>query len=280
MRNEYAKPLYDLYKKAREWRDNFRETAISYLVESKDGLAPKNGLQINNTFTPVPYDSIVKKNIRTFADEELSKAYLFLREFREKWRNDVGDIIDKLPQISFRMRFDNPTDNKNAIRMEYIGYDFSHDMNMLLDLFDKFDNEVDELFEIIKDYEASIYQPSDFAPKQEPKEEVKDAVYYLRYDEIQGKLYLNDMEVYKSNLGSKLDKALSDAFKAPETTVKTAGSVASALDAIKMPKSLKRLAFRASKGSFVAKAEITADDLKNANLDKETLDLEIQKLSK
>lgn len=207
MRNEYAKPLYGLYKKAREWRDNFRETAISYLIESKDGLAPKNGLQINNTFTPVIYDSIIKKNIRTFADEELSKAYLFLREFRDKWRNDVGDIIDRLPQISFRMRFDNPTDKKNAIRMEYIGYDFSHDMDMLLDLFDKFDNEVDELFEIIKDYEASIYQPSDFTLKQELKEEAKDIVYHLRYDEIQGKLYLNDTEVYKSNLSSKLDKA-------------------------------------------------------------------------
>ena len=153
-------------------------------------------------------------------------------------------------------------------------------MDMPLDLFDKFDNEVDGLFEIIKDYEVSIYQPSDFTLKQELKEEAKDIVYHLRYDEIQGKLYLNDTEVYKSNLSSKLDKALSDAFKAPKMTVKTVGSVASALDAIKMPKSLKRLAFRASKGSFVAKTEITADDLKNANLNKETLELEIQKLLK
>ena len=37
MRNVYSKPLYDLYKKARDWRDNFRKS-IDYLVEDESGI--------------------------------------------------------------------------------------------------------------------------------------------------------------------------------------------------------------------------------------------------
>ena len=278
MRNTYSKPLYDLYIKARNFRDGFRKT-VDFLMNDRSGLAPvKRSYVMGVDMTP-PYEEMFRDNIRTFADKQLADAYLNLRNFRDDWRKDVGGIIDKLPQISFRMRFDEPdTKNTVGVRMGNVGIDYSQDMETFLDLYDKFDEEVEELFKIIGDYEKSIYQPSDFEP--EPKPEKKNIVYRLRYDEIQGKLYLNDVEVYKSNLGSKLDKALSDALKTPETAVKTAGTVASALDAIRMPKALKTLVFRASKGSFVAKAEITADDLEKAKLDKETLDREIQKLSK
>lgn len=74
-----------------------------------------------------------------------------------------------------------------------------------LDLYDKFDEEVEELFKIIGDYEKFIYQPSGFEP--ELKQEKTNVIYRLCYNEIQDKLYLDDIEVCKCNLGSKLDKA-------------------------------------------------------------------------
>jgi hypothetical protein len=279
VRNEYSEPLYLLYKDGRNCCDEF-EKVVNFLVEDESGIDQfEKGLQGDYLGISLPeIPSYKQTNIRDFKDRSLKKSYDFIKGYHDEWRDKVVAILNKIPQISFRMRFDEPKGELGAFSR--INYDFTKDMEEFLDVYDSFEAEVSELFSIINDYEKSIYQPSDFAPKQELKEEAKDIIYHLRYDEIQGKLYLNDTEVYKSNLGSKLDKALSDAFKAPETTVKTVGSVASALDAIKMPKSLKRLAFRASKGSFVAKTEITADDLKNANLDKETLDLEIQKLSK
>lgn len=279
MRNEYSEPLYLLYKDGRNCCDEF-EKVVNFLVEDESGIDQfEKGLQGDYLGISLPeIPSYKQTNIRDFRDESLKKSYDFIKDYHDKWRDKVITILNKLPQISFRMRFDEPKSELGAFSR--INYDFTKDMEEFLGIYDSFEAEVGELFSIINDYEKSIYQPSDFAPKQDPKEDAKDVIYHLRYNEIQGRLYLNDTEVYKSNLGSKLDKALSDAFKAPETTVKTVGSVASALDAIKIPKSLKRLAFRASKGSFVAKTEITADDLKNANLDKETLDLEIQKLSK
>lgn len=279
MRNEYSEPLYLLYKDGRNCCDKF-EKVVNFLVEDESGIDQfEKRLQSDYLGISLPEIPPFKQtNIRDFKDESLKKSYDFIKDYHDRWRNKVVAILYKLPQISFRMRFDEPKGELGTFSR--MNYDFTKDMEDFLDIYDSFEAEVGELFSIINDYEKSIYQPSDFVPKQEQKEEVKDVVYHLRYNEIQGKLYLNDVEVYKSNLGSKLDKALSDAFKAPETTVKTVGSVASALDAIKMPKSLKKLAFRASKGSFVAKAKITTDDLENANLSKEALNLEIQKLSK
>ena len=277
MRNEYSKPLYDLYIKARDFRDDFHKT-VEFLMEDESGFAPIKRSYVMGVDMTLPYESMFRENIRTFVDKQLAEAYIKLRDFRDEWRKNVIGIIEKLPQISFRMRFDEPNEkNTTGIRMGSVGNSYSQDMEKFLDLYDKFDDEIVELFKIIGDYEKSIYQPSDFA--LEPKEEKKDVVYRLRYDEIQGKLYLNDIEVYKSNLGSKIDKALAEAFKTPEKAVKTVGSVASSVDAIKMPKSLKKLVFRASKGSFMVKPEITMGNLKNAKLDKETLDLEIQKFS-
>ncbi len=280
MRNEYSKPLYELYKKARDFRNDFRKV-VEFLMEDESGLAPiKRTYIMGNDITP-DYQMMFRKNIRTFADSQLNAAFSKLRDFRNEWRRDVGDIIDKLPQISFRMRFDEPDDkNTVGIRMGEIGREYSRDMDTFIDLYDQFDSEVEELFKIIGDYEKSIYQPSDFIPDQVVKLKRKNVVYRLNFDEIRGKLFLNGIEIYKCNLNSKLDKALSLAFKTPEVPVKTNGSVASALKPIRVPEGLKKLMFRASKSSFVVKLEITADDLKEAGLDKQTLDAEFQNLSK
>lgn len=281
MRNIYSKPLYDLYMRGRNFCTEFKDVA-DYLATSSDGLEKPKKPETNAYGITLPTldldDMFSKKNIRSFEnDERLVRIYKALKETHEEWRGEVLKILEELPQISFRMRFDEPTGYSRMSNVP-VDYEFTEDMEEFLDNFYSFEDEVDELFKIIGDYEKSIYQPSDFEP--EPKPEKKNIVYRLRYDEIQGKLYLNDVEVYKSNLGSKLDKALGDALKTPETAVKTAGTVASALGAIRMPKALKTLAFRASKGSFVVKAEITTDDLEKVRLNKETLDREIQKLSK
>lgn len=271
MNNSYSKSLYDLYKDGRMCCDKFEE-AVDFLIKDESGIDQfAEGLAGG-------LPNYRKINIRTFKDTSLKKAYDFIKDYHENWHNEVSLILDKLSQVRFRMRFDKPMDKSSTSNaVGHINYDFSEDMKKFLDVYDKFCDEVDELYSIINDYEETILKMPELR-KLEPTPE--NVVYRLRYNAIQGKLYLDDIEVCKCNLGSKLDKALSDAFKTPEKAVKTAGSVASALDAIRMPKALKSLVFRASKGSFVAKAEITADDLEKAKLNKETLDCEIQKLSK
>lgn len=276
MRNPYSRPLYDLYIKARDFRAGFEKTA-EYLIKSRSGLAPIQGMHLKDTFVPAPYEEIMRKNVRTFADKELAEAYFNLRSFRDAWRKDVGEIIDKLSQISFRMRFDNPEDNKNAIRMRYFGYEFTPDMDLFLDLYDKFDDEVDELFKIINDYEKSIYQSSDFAP--EPKPEKKEVAYRLIYDEISGKLFINDYEIYKCNLDRTLDKALLGAFRANNHTVAIKGNLASTISKIRAPKGLRSIIFSTGKGVFRINPEITTDDLEKAGLDKEAVEKEFQTIN-
>lgn len=277
MRNPYSRPLYDLYIKARDFRAGFEKTA-EYLIKSRSGLAPIQGLHLKDTFVPTPYEEIMRKNVRTFAtDKELAEAYSNLRNFRDAWRKNVGEIIDKLPQISFRMRFDDPEDNKNAIRMGYYGYDFTPDMDLFLDLYDKFDDEVDELFKIINDYEKSIYQSSDFTP--EPKPEKEEVVYRLVYDEISGKLLINNHEIYKCNLDRTLDKALLGAFRADNHTVTIKGNLASTISKIRAPKGLRSIMFSTGKGVFRINPEITTDDLKKAGLDKEAVEKEFQTIN-
>lgn len=271
MNNSYSKPLYDLYKDGRMCCDNFEE-AVDFLVKNENGID-----QFAEGLTG-GLPSYKKTNIRTFKDKSLKKAYDFIKKYHDDWRSEVVAILDKLPQVRFRMRFDEPSDKSSTSNV--IGrfdYEFSKDMEEFLNIYDGFCDEVDELFGIINDYEETIQNTPELP---DPKILPRKVIYCLRYDAMQGKLYLNDKEVYKSNLDSKLDRALSDAFKAPKTAVKTNGSVASALDPIKMPKGLKKLVFRVSKNSFKVCPEITDNDLAKAKLDKEKLDREIQKLSK
>ena len=97
---------------------------------------------------------------------------------------------------------------------------------------------------------------------------------------MSGRLSINDKEVYKCNLDSKLDKALSSSFNAPDEAVATNGNLASAISAIRAPEGLKRLMFRTSKGSFRIHPEVTDEDLKQNKLSKDIIDAEFQKLSK
>ena len=271
MNNGYSKSLYDLYKDGKMCCSKFEE-AVNFLVESKSGIDQfAEGL----TYGLPNYK---KTNIRTFEDKALKKAYDFIDDYHKRWRSEVMEILDKIPQVRFRMRFDNPTDkNRSNNYLERLDYEFTDDMNTFLKTYDDFCDEVNELFSIINDYEETAQTLS--APQKESTH-LEGSVYQLRYNAMQGKLYLNEKEVYKCNLDSKLDKALSSAFDTPKMPTKTNGSIASALNPIKIPKELKKLMFRTSKNSFQICPAIYAEDLAKAGLSKKELDLEIEKLLK
>ena len=72
MRNPYSVPLYGLYKKARDWRDNFRKS-VEFLVEDESGIDQfEKGLQSDYLEISLPKIPPYKQtNIRDFKDELL-----------------------------------------------------------------------------------------------------------------------------------------------------------------------------------------------------------------
>ena len=259
MRNPYSKPLLKIYETARKFVDDFEPTVVG-LVNSED-------------ICYQPPRRHYKANIVQVNDNPLS--------FSNSDALDVLAILEGIPQVSFQIRFNEPKADKAGMLEIYKSYTFTSDMEGFLAKYDKLVGKVNELPKIIEDYEKSIYQPDDFPQKTDPETKPNKAVAYrLAYDAMSGRLSINDKEVYKCNLDSKLDKALSSAFNAPDEAVTTSGNLASAISAIRAPESLKRLMFRTSKGSFRIHPEVTDEDLKQNKLSKDTIDAEFQKLSK
>lgn len=287
MRNSYSIPLYDLYKKARDWREEHLDS-VKFLIEDESGIDHfEEGLMGGYSDDPfqikVPAFSVNKTNIRDFKnDKKLRETFAALNAFRNEWRSDVEKILHNIPQISFIMRFEDPKIDRNTgIRVDYLCYVFSHDMETFLDLFDVFTDEIEELYKIIVDYEKSIYQPSDFEQEQKESDKPKkDVAFRLTYDEISGKLFINNHEVYKCNLESTLDKALLEAFKADDNTAKIKGNLASTKSKIRAPEVLRNLMFSAGKGTFRIKPEITDDDLAKVCANREIVEQGFQRINK
>lgn len=275
MRNPYSKPLLKIYETARKFVDDFELTVVG-LVNSEDiHYQPlrrhykTNVVQVNDN--PLSFNN----------SDALAEANKTLTETYEKLNADVLAILEDIPQVSFRIRFNEPKANKVGMLETYKSYTFTANMEGFLAKYDKLVAKVSELPKIIEDYEKSIYQPDDFPQKTDSETKPnKVVVYCLTYDAMSGRLSINDKEVYKCNLDSKLDKALSSAFNAPDEAVTTSGNLASAISAIRAPEGLKRLMFRTSKGSFRIHPDVTDEDLRQNKLDKETIDAEFQKLSK
>jgi len=275
VRNPYSKPLLKIYETARKFVDDFEPTVVG-LVNSEDIYyqPPRRHYKANIVQ--------VNDNPLSFSNSDaLAEANRTLTETFEKLNADVLAILEGIPQVSFQIRFNEPKADKAGMLEIYKSYTFTSDMEGFLAKYDKLVGKVNELPKIIEDYEKSIYQPDDFPQKTDPETKPNKAVVYrLTYDAMSGRLSINDKEVYKCNLDSKLDKALSSAFNAPDEAVTTSGNLASAISAIRAPEGLKRLMFRTSKGSFRIHPEVTDEDLKQNKLSKDTIDAEFQKLSK
>ncbi len=273
MRNPYSKPLLKIYETARKFVDDFEPT-IASLISGEDiyrqPLRRRHKAQVVQ----------INDNPLSFENSEaLVDANKTLTETYEKLNADTLAILEEIPQVSFKIRFNELKADKSRILETYKDYSLTTDMKNFLAKYDKLVAKVSELPKIIEDYEKSIYQPDDF-PQKTNTEPNKTVVYRLAYDTMSGRLTINDNEIYKCNLDSKLDRALSSAFDAPDEAITTSGNLASAISAIRAPESLKRLMFRTSKGSFRIHPEVTDEDLKQNKLDKETIDAEFQKLSK
>lgn len=273
MRNPYSKPLLKIYETARKFVDDFESTVTSLINSENIYRQPRRRYYMTQTIQ-------VNSNSLSFENSEaLVNANKILTETCEKLNADVLTILEEIPQVSFRIRFNEPKTMEAGILEKYKDYSFTADMENFLSKYDNLTAKVNELPRIIEDYEKSIYQPDDFSHKTDIKLS-KTVAYRLSYDMMSGRLTINDNEIYKCNLDSKLDKALSSAFNAPDEAITTNGNLASAISAIRAPESLKRLMFRTSKGSFRICPEITNEDLKQNKLDKEIIDTEFQKLSK
>lgn len=273
MRNPYSRPLLKIYETARKFVDDFEPT-ITRLINGEDvcyqPLRRRHKTQVVQ----------VNDNPLSFENSEaLSDANKTLTETYERLNTDTLAVLEEMPQASFRIRFNEPKADKAGMLETYKDYAFTTDMKAFLARYDKLVAKVGELPKIIEDYEKSIYQPDDF-PQKTNTEPSKTVVYRLAYDAMSGRLTINNNEIYKCNLDSKLDKALNNAFNAPDEAITTSGSLASAISAIRAPEGLKKLMFRTSKGSFRIHPEVTDEDLRQNKLDKETIEAEFQKLSK
>lgn len=275
MRNPYSKPLLKIYETARKFVDDFEPTVIGLINNEDICYQPlrrhykTNIVQVNDN--PLSFSN----------SDTLAEANKTLAEAYEKLNADVLTVLEDIPQVSFQIRFNEPKADKTGMLETYKSYTFTSDMEGFLAKYDKLVAKVSELPKIIEDYEKSIYQPDDFPQKADPETKLnKTVVYRLTYDAMSGRLSINDKEIYKCNLDSKLDKALSSALNAPDEAVAASGNLASAISAIRAPEGLKRLMFRTSKGSFRVHPEVTDEDLKQNKLSKDAIDAEFQKLSK
>lgn len=273
MRNLYSKPLLKIYETARKFVDDFEPT-ITSLINGEDIYYQPLRRRYKAQVVQINDNPLSFENSKALAD-----ANKTLIETYEKLNADTLAILEEMPQVSFRIRFNEPKANKAGMLETYKGYSFTADMKSFLTKYDKLVAKVGELPKIIEDYEKSIYQPDDF-PQKTNIEPSKTVVYRLAYDAMSGRLTINNNEIYKCNLDSKLDKALNNAFNAPDEAITTSGNLASAISAIRAPESLKKLMFRTSKGSFRIHPEVTDEDLKQNKLSKDIIDTEFQKLSK
>ena len=273
MRNPYSRPLLKIYETARKFVDDFEPT-ITSLINGEDIYYRPLRRRHKTQVVQVNDNPLSFKNSKALTD-----ANKTLTETYEKLNADTLAILEEIPQVTFQIRFNEPKADKAGMLETYKDYAFTTDMKAFLAKYDKLVAKVGELPKIIEDYEKSIYQPDDF-PQEANTKPSGTIIYRLAYDTMSGRLTINNNEIYKCNLDSKLDKALSSAFNAPDEAITTSGNLASAISAIRAPEGLKRLMFRTSKGSFRIHPEITDEDLKQNKLDKETIDAEFQKLSK
>lgn len=222
-----------------------------------------------------------RQNSLTFTNSpELRQVYWNAQDKTEKWLTEIRNALSKMPQKSLLIRFDEPFDRHNvaSVRRDYMRYTYSKDMGEVLFRYDFLNNKLSRLLKIIEECEKITTIPT--APQTQALEQkLPKIAYKMTFNDMTGELIVNNRVVYACKTYSRLGNALIDAFKNPEGKVRTSGNLASAVDAIRMPKALKRLMFRCGKGVFKVKPVITEEDLKTSHLDPTAIEQEFQELS-
>lgn len=106
MRNPYSKPLLKIYETARKFVDDFELTVVS-LVNSEDihYQSPRRHYKTNIVQ--------VNDNPLSFSNSDaLVEANKTLTEASEKLDTNVLAILEDIPQVSFRIRFNEPKATK------------------------------------------------------------------------------------------------------------------------------------------------------------------------
>jgi len=253
--DDYLAQLYDLYGKGKEACSIF-QVEIRRLVDS---INPE-------------------KDMLSWSDEErraFEDAFRRLDQLSSDWYGSVMGILNQIPLISLRARFSaNVKTTEGELCALYPQYLQASCMKVLLRLYDTMKIRTERLPDILRAYEE-FCRDTENAPKKRGR---KSTIYRLTYDDMAGVLRINDIIVHKCNVESELDKAIRKALKAPGKKIAVRGNLRSSISRTKIPKPLQKLMFVTSKGVLRLRAEISANDLREYDIDRAEIDLELQQL--
>lgn len=116
MRNPYSRPLLKIYETARKLVDDFDST-ITSLINGGDIYRQSHRRYYRVQAVQINSNSLSFKN-----SEALVDANKILTETCEKLNADVLTILEKIPQVSFRIRFNEPKTRKAGILEKHKDY--------------------------------------------------------------------------------------------------------------------------------------------------------------
>ena len=220
------------------------------------------------------------KNINTFDNcKNLKYIYDEMMTFKADWTKRVADVLNKIPQYSFRIRFEDARDVKFDNAMSYFDVVLSADMEKAIEEATNLRNKVLELPAIIDDYEKIPHHSRTNETTVELPAEDSQVSFVFDYEPISGIARVNGFEVHRCQLDSFLDKALISAMRNPLKPVNTEKNVTSSIHQFKMPKELRSLMFRTSGTSLMVKRTITKKDIESAGLDEARLLSDLKKMT-
>jgi len=274
--NNYSKSLYELYREGWKYVDGL-VSVIDYLAKGEGAVFEDQVVGYGTVLTTLHKTN----NINSFDNcKNLKHVYDELMIFKKDWTKRVSDVLNQMPQYSFRIRFEDARDVKFDSTMSYFEVTLSDDMERTIDEATDLRDKVRELAVIIDDYEKMPHHSSnaDNAPGA-IEENGSQAAFVFDYEPISGIARVNGLEVHRCQLDSFLDKALTSAMRRPLEPVATKKNITSSIHQFKMPKELRNLMFRTSSTSLMLKRTITKDDIKNAGLDEASLLSELKKMA-
>ena len=270
MRNKHSKPLYELYLEGKKFFDRFI-AAIDYIAEGEGASFEDDDDEYGSPFR-ISVPRITKRNLNNFANcNNLKYVYDELITFEKSWTSRVTNILNELPQYSFRIRFEDARDVKYDGTMSYMTVELSNDMETVIEKATEVINKVLELPIIIEEYEKSIYSPADFKDAQSAQTVSSDeqAAFVFDYEPISGIARVNGLEVHRCQLDSVLDRTLIEAVRKPLSSIATKKNITASIHQFKIPKELRNMMFRTSATSLMLKPKITKEEIKNAGLNED-----------
>ncbi len=251
----YSAQLYDLYSKSKEACSIF-QVEIRRLADS---INPE-------------------KDVLLWSDEErkmFEDTFKRLDRLSSDWYGAVMNIFNRIPSVSLKARFSADVKTTDGeLRALYPQYHQTGCMKILLRLYDTMKTRTERLPDILRAYEE-FCRDTENAPKKRGR---KSTIYRLTYDDMAGVLRINDIIVHKCNIESELEKAIRKALKAPGKKIAVRGNLRSSISRTKIPKPLQKLMFVTGKGVLRLRPEISASDLREYDIDRAEIDLELQQL--